>query len=305
MRWCRTPVAQASFAAAYAALRSVLGVDVPNAQGFTRPITVIAPAGSIVNPLSPAACGARGITGFRMMDCIMGALSQALPHRIPADGSGGSTIPSIGGQHNGRTFVFVETMMGTWGGAPTHDGQDGVAHIGANQSNIPIEMIEREHPLRVERYALVPDTGGAGKFRGGLAIVREIRLLADEAVITVRSDKRRFPPYGLFGGRPGSPSMNLINPGAHQRVLPVLFKEPLTLLRGDLYHHTLSGGGGYGDPMEREIALVQRDLRQGRVSGEGALRDYGVVAVLQGETWLVDAAATADTRNSRSSAKGA
>ena len=291
-------------AAAYAALRSVLGVDVPNAQGFTRPISVIAPAGTIVNPLSPAACGARGITGFRMMDCIMGALSQALPERIPADGSGGSTIPSIGGTHAGRAFVFVETVMGTWGGAPLHDGQDGVAHMGANQSNIPIEMIEREHPLRVERYALVPDTGGAGKFRGGLAIVREIRLLAEEAVITVRSDKRRFPPYGLHGGKPGSPSMNLINPGAGQRVLPVLFKEPVAMARGDVYHHTLAGGGGYGDPLARDVSLVQRDLCQGRISGAGALRDYGVVAALQGDDWVVDAMETGKTRCALRAAQG-
>ncbi len=286
-------------AAAYAALRSVLGIEVPNAQGFTRPITVRAPADSIVNPRAPAACGARGITGFRMMDCIMGALAQALPDRVPADGSGGSTIPSIGGIHAGRAFVFVETMMGTWGGTPQHDGQDGVAHIGANQSNIPIEMIEREHPLRIERYALVPDTGGPGRHRGGLAIVREIRLLADEAVITVRSDKRRFPPYGLHGGQPGTPSMNLVNPGPDERLLPVLFKEPVQLRRGDLFHHTLSGGGGHGDPLLRDSALVLGDLRQGRVSEAGALRDYGVVARQDGTTWHIDEAATRRTRDGR------
>jgi len=286
-------------AAAYAALRSVLAVDVPNAQGFTRPISVIAPAGSIVNPLPPAACGARGITGFRMIDCIMGALAQALPGRIPADGSGGSTIPSIGGVHGGRPFVFVETMMGTWGGAPGHDGQDGVAHIGANQSNIPVEMIEREHPLRIERYALVPDSGGAGKYRGGLAIVREFRLLAQEATITVRSDKRRFAPYGLHGGKPGAPSVNLVNPGPEQRLLPVLFKEPVQLARGDVFHHTLAGGGGWGDPLERDVALILRDLRQERVSVAGARDGYGVVARLEGSHWVVDQPATDALRAAR------
>lgn len=292
-------------AAAYAALRSVLGVDVPNAQGFTRPITVIAPPGSIVNPLPPAACGARGITGFRMIDCIMGALAQALPQRIPADGSGGSTIPSIGGMHRGRAFVFVETMMGTWGGTPTHDGQDGVAHIGANQSNIPIEMIEREHPLRIERYGLVPDSGGAGRYRGGLAIVREFRLLAGEAMITVRSDKRRFPPYGLHGGQPGSPSMNIVNPGPQQRVLPVLFTQPVMLRQGDLYHHTLAGGGGHGDPLQRDVTLVLRDLQQERVTAAGARRDYGVVATRAGLDWVVDADATARERAARAAAAAA
>ena len=286
-------------AAAYAALRSVLAVDVPNAQGFTRPIRLIAPAGTIVNPVAPPASGARGITGFRMMDCIMGALAQALPDRIPADGSGGSTIPTIGGVHQGRPFVFVETMMGTWGGSPTHDGQEGVAHIGANQSNIPIEMIEREHPLRVESYALVPDTGGPGKYRGGLSMVREFRLLADEAVISVRSDKRRFPPYGLHGGRPGSPSLNVINPETENRVLPVLFKEPVRMVRGDLFRHVLAGGGGFGDPLERDPELVRRDLRQGKVSPEAALSDYGIVATCGDDGWVVDATATQRARAAR------
>lgn len=286
-------------AAAYAALRSVISADVPNAQGFTRPIRVVAPAGSIVNPQAPAACGARGITGFRMIDCIMGALAQALPERIPADGSGGSTIPTIGGVHQGRAFVFVETMMGTWGGAPTHDGQDGVAHIGANQSNIPVEMIEREYPVRVERYGLVPDSGGAGRFRGGLAIEREIRLLAQEAVISVRSDKRRFRPYGLHGGAEGSPSVNVINPGPSERVLPVLFKEPVAMRRGDVYRHVLASGGGWGDPLERDVGRVARDLIEGRVTQEAALRDYGVVARPHGATWDVDLGATQIERGRR------
>jgi len=286
-------------AAAYAALRTLMDAEVPNAQGFTRPITVIAPPESIVNPSAPAACGARGITGFRMIDCIMGALSQATPDRIPADGSGGSTIPSIGGRHLGRPFVFVETLMGTWGAATDHDGQDGVAHIGANQSNIPVEMIEREYPLRIERYGLVPDTGGAGRFRGGLAIERVFRLLADEAVLSVRSDKRRFPPYGLHGGSSGSPSMNVMNPGADQRVLPVLFDKPVQMNKGDVYRHVMAGGGGYGDPLDRDIGLVEKDLREGRVSKEGALRDYGVVAHWQSPTWIVDVAASRAERDRR------
>jgi len=286
-------------AAAYAALRSVLKSDVPNAQGFTRPIRVVAPPGSIVNPGSPAACGARGITGFRMIDCIMGALAQALPDRIPADGNGGATLPSIGGMHAGRPFVFVETMMGTWGGTPTHDGQEGVAHIGANQSNIPIEMIEREQPLRVERYGFVADSAGAGRFRGGMAIEREFRLLADEAVISVRSDKRRFRPYGLHGGGQGSPSVNIINPGPGERMLPVLFKEPVALRKGDVYRHVLSSGGGWGDPLERDLALIERDLRQGRITPDGALRDYGAIARLTQGRWQIDAAATERERERR------
>ena len=289
-------------AAAYTALRSVLKSEIPNAQGFTRAITVIAPSGSIANPVSPAACGARGITGFRMIDCLMGALAQAVPDRVPADGNGGATLPSIGGIHNGRAFVFVETMMGTTGGTPAHDGLEGVAHLGANQSNIPIEMIEAEHPLRIERYALVPDSGGPGKYRGGLSMVREFRLLADEAVLTVRSDKRRFPPYGLHGGHAGAPCWNVVNPDGDAQVLPTLFKDVFTLRRGDVFRHTLAGGGGHGSPLERDPALVLRDFVQERVSARHAAEAYGVVIVEDaggaelGKVSHIDVSATAALR---------
>ena len=286
-----------TLAASYAAIRSVLSPDIPNAQGFTRPIRVVAPPGTIVNPRPPAACGARGITGFRMMDCLMGALAQALPDRVPADGSGGSTLPTIGGRHDGKPFIFVETIMGAWGGSPSQDGQDGVAHLGANQSNVPVETIEAEYPLRVERYGFVPDSGGAGRHRGGLAIERTFRLLADEATLTVRSDKRRFPPYGLAGGRPGSGSLSVVNPGtARERVLPVLVTEPVALERGDVFRHVLAAGGGWGDPRDRDPERVLEDLRLGRVTLEGARRDYGVAIVARDGGYAIDAAATAALR---------
>jgi N-methylhydantoinase B len=284
-------------AASYAAIRSVLSPDIPNAQGFTRPIRVVAPAGSIVNPRPPAACGARGITGFRMMDCVMGALAQALPRRVPADGSGGSTLPTIGGRQDGKPFIFVETIMGAWGGSPVQDGQDAVAHLGANQSNVPVETIEAEYPLRVERYGFVPDSGGAGRHRGGMAIERVFRLLADEATLTVRSDKRRFPPFGLAGGRPGNGSLNVVNPDTgDERILPVLVTEPVALKRGDVFRHVLASGGGWGDPLTRDPALVLEDVRLGRVTPEGARRDYGVAITRDADGVTVDDAATAALR---------
>jgi N-methylhydantoinase B len=283
-------------AAVYAALRSVMTSEVPNCQGFTRPITIIAPSGTVANPLSPAACGARGITGFRMIDCLLGAFAQAVPERVTADGQGGSTLPSFGGYHAGRPFVFVETMMGTWGAAATHDGQEGVAHMGANQSNVPVEMIEQEYPLRVEQYAIVPDSGGPGRFRGGQGIVREFRLLADEATLTVRSDKRRFPPYGLQGGSSGTPSWNIINPGPGQVILPVLTMQPTNLRKGDVYRHIMAGGGGFGPAWERDPALVLRDVVLGRVSIGHAREAYGVVIVAEGDAFAVDGDATAALR---------
>jgi N-methylhydantoinase B len=285
-------------AASWAAIRSVLSPDIPNAQGFTRPIRVVAPPGTIVNPRPPAACGARGITGFRMMDCLMGALAQALPDRVPADGSGGSTLPTIGGRQEGRPFIFVETIMGAWGGSMARDGQDAVAHLGANQSNVPVESIEAEYPISVERYGFVADSGGPGRHRGGLAIEREFRLLADEATLTVRSDKRRFPPHGLAGGRPGSGSLSVLNPGTPgARVLPVLVTEPVAMRRGDVFRHVLASGGGWGDPLDRDPAAVLEDLRLGRVTIEGARRDYGVVAIAAPGGPRLDDAATQALRH--------
>ena len=180
-------------ACAYTAMRSIMTADVPNCFGYTRAIKVVAPEGSVMNPTMPFPCGARGITGYRMIDCQFGALAKAVPHKVTADNMGGSTLPTIAGYSDGKPYVFCETFMGTWGAAQGHDGQEGVPHMGANQSNVPVEMIESGYPLRIVRYGFVPDTGGAGKYRGGLSIVREFEMLADDAVLNVRSDKRRFP----------------------------------------------------------------------------------------------------------------
>src|SRR6185369_3081840 len=203
-------------------IRSILPPDMPNAHGYTRPIKVIAPPGLIVNCIHPAPCGARGITGYRITDCMFGALAQAVPDRVAADGAGGSTLPSFGGYRSGEAFVFSECVMGTWGATSAHDGQEGVPHMASNQSNVPIEMIEASYPIRIERYGFVSDTGGAGKYRGGLSVLREYNVLQDDTYIGVRSDKRRFRPYGLFGGKPGASSQNMMISGTGERAIPTL-----------------------------------------------------------------------------------
>ncbi|MBI4184114.1 MAG: hydantoinase B/oxoprolinase family protein [Proteobacteria bacterium] len=285
-------------AAAYAALRAVMASDIPNCHGFTRPITVTAPDGTVVKPLPPAACGARGITGFRMIDCLMGALAKATPERVTADGSGGSTLPTFAGTRGGKAFVFSETLMGNTGGSAGHDGQEGVAHIGANQSNVPIELIEASYPIRIELYGFVADSGGAGKHRGGLSIVREYRVLQDETLLSVRSDKRAFPPHGLFGGAAGAPSMNLINPGAGERALPVLMVAPLILGKGALFRHTMAGGGGFGDPLERDPPAVLGDVIAEKVSPAHAAETYGVILRAgAGGGWSLDEGETRRCRD--------
>ena len=282
-------------ACVYTALRSIMPAEVPNCYGYTRAIETIAPVGSIMNPVLPGPCGARGITGYRMIDCLFGALAQAVPDRVRADNSGGSTLPTISGWRDGVPFVFCETFMGNSGGSSTSDGQDGAPHIGANQCNVPVEMIESGYPIRIDSYGLVPDTGGPGKHRGGLSLIREYRILAETAELNVRSDKRRRPPHGLYGGKDGTPSWNIVNPGSEDRVLPVLLMAPERLKQGDVFRHIMSGAGGYGDPLERDPAHVLDDVIAEKVSIERAAADYGVV-VEDGEPPSLDLTASTELR---------
>jgi len=250
---------------------------VPNCHGYTRPIHVIAPEGSLVNARYPAPCGARGITGYRMVDCVFGALAQAVPDKVAADGAGGSTLPSFGGFDGKKRFVFSECVMGTWGATSAHDGQEGVPHMASNQANVPIEMIEADYPIRIEHYGFVPDTGGPGRFRGGLSLAREYRSLADDLYFGVRSDKSVHPPHGLSSGLAGAPASNRIRSGNEERALPPMPTQPITLRAGDVYRHVMAGGGGFGSPFERDPEKVRADVLDGKVTPEHARAAYGVV----------------------------
>ena len=270
-------------AAAYVALRSIMLADLPNSHGFTRPIRVVAPEGSVVNPIHPGACGARGITGYRMVDCLLGALARAVPERVPADGNGSPTLVTFGGYRDGNAFVFCDVLVGNWGATTTHDGQDGVPHLGGNISNVPVEMIETRYPLRIERYGLVADSGGAGKYRGGLALVREYRVLADGVILSLRSDRRRFPPHGLSGGHDGAPSRTHYQPrwrgpgtagpahgpgGAERGRRAAARHGRRRRLRGSLRTGPPAGGQGSARgkdwPAARGGELRRRHLRGGR-----------------------------------------
>ena len=284
-------------AATFAALRSVMGSEVPNCHGYTRAITVTAPERTIVNSVHPAACGARGISGFRMIDCLFGALAKAVPEKVAADGCGGATLATFAGYRGTKAFVFNDILMGSWGGTAPHDGQEGVPHMGANQSNIPIETIEIDFPLRIEHYGLVADSGGPGKHRGGLAIIREYRALEDNILLSIRSDKRAHPPHGLAGGSPGAASWNIVNPGRDQRILPVLFAHPDNLDEGDVFRHIKAGGGGYGNPLERDAEAVLADVLAEKVTPDHAAEAYGVIVIGDVDIgYSIDRAATARRR---------
>lgn len=275
----------------YAALRSVMPAEVPNCHGYTLPIHVVAPEGTVLNARYPAPCGARGITGYRIVDCIFGALAQAVPDRVAADGAGGSTLPSFGGFDGKRRFVFSECVMGTWGATSAHDGQEGVPHMASNQANVPVEMIEADYPIRIERYGFAADTGGPGRHRGGLGLVREYRILADDIYFGVRSDKSVYAPHGLFGGHAGAPAENRIRSASGDEALPPMPTRAITLQTGDLYRHVMAGGGGYGDPFEREPERVRADAIDGKVSVEHARDAYGVV-LGAAPGYTIDSAAT-------------
>jgi N-methylhydantoinase B len=279
----------------YCAIRCMANIEIPNCEGYMRPVKVTAPAGTILNPEHPAACAARGIMGYRVFEAILGALAKVVPERVQAAGEGGPTLFAIGGRHEGRPFVLTEVMVGTWGARSQLDGIEGISNPAANLSNNPVELIEAELPLEVLEYAFVADSGGAGRQRGGLAFVREFRLLADEAVCTVRSDRRAHLPYGIDGGMPGSPSSNVLNPGkARQQTLPTMPMSAVPLCKGDVFRHVAAGGGGFGRASERDPGLVLEDVLDEKVSVAGALRNYGVV--IDTAAWSVDESATAEAR---------
>ncbi|HEV8553313.1 MAG TPA: hydantoinase B/oxoprolinase family protein [Casimicrobiaceae bacterium] len=279
--------------AVYFAVRAIMDSDAPNNAGFIRPIRVIAPERSLFNPARPAAVAARGVSGFRLIDAVFGALAQALPEKPRAAGEGGTTSYSIGSfDPAGRYHLYREALMGAWGGGFQREGIDGVANPAANIGNAPIEMVENQAPIRIEKYELVTDSGGAGTWRGGMSVERQLRFLGERATFQLRSDRRRHPPYGLFGGKAGAPSNNLIEEDTGWQQLPTKFTR--TLRHNQAFRHQTAGGGGYGDPLERDPASVLHDVRNGKVSITAAAADYGVRILTS--PWRIDAAETARLR---------
>jgi N-methylhydantoinase B len=280
-------------AASYTAVRSVLPPDIPNNEGVFRAIEVICPPGTVGNAVLPAACAARGLTGFRMTDCMFGALAMMLPDKVKAAGDGGNTGVSIGGyDQQRRPFVYVDFTCGAWGARPWADGLDGNSHMFANMASHSVEVTEAEQPISLLAYEFVADKAGAGKYRGGVPFRRDYRFNETEGVLQVRSDRRDHRPFGLYGGSPGAPSENYLNPGEENRILPGKFT--MTVKKGDVFRHVLAGAGGWGDPLERDPIAVLWDVRNELLSPLKATADYGVV--LDTKAWAVDRAATAERR---------
>jgi N-methylhydantoinase B len=195
---------------------------------------------------------------------------------VPAAGEGGNTLGIFSGLYpDGQRFVYYELVVGTWGARPVSDGNDGLSNPCATAANIPVEVAEAEFPILIERYGLVPDSGGPGRYRGGLAIERAWRTLAPETSLQVRSDRQHHCPYGLFGGDEGGASSNHLTDAGETRSLPPMFSTNIPA--GTLYHHRMAGGGGWGDALERDPEAVAFDVRNEKVSVTQARAQYGVV----------------------------
>ena len=275
----------------YAVMKCLIDPAIQSNSGFFRPFNITAPEGCFVNPQHPAPVAARGLAGFRICHALFGAMAQALPGRVPAAWGGGEIGLSFGGYYpNRKAWVYLEfNNDGPRGGGPHIDGADGLAAPVLNMANTPIESIESDQPLLVEQYSLAPDTGGAGKYRGGLGIVRDFRLLAEDATFQLRSDRTDFRPWGAEGGKPGTPTRNLLNPDTpEERELPG--KYLMTLKKGDLYRVVQAGGGGYGNPLDRDPYSVLEDVEQEKLTSAYARTEYGVV--INPDTLTLDMRAT-------------
>jgi N-methylhydantoinase B len=274
----------------YAAVKCVTDPSGPMNEGALRPIEVAAPEGSFLNPRPPAGGGPRAVICYRVFESVLGALAPALPDRVSAAASHMAN-PTFGGWDRAgrRRFVAYELVLSGTGARATKDGCEAMAWA-FNAANIPVEAQEARHPLIVERFALMRDSGGAGRFRGGSGLRRDMRFLADDGMLTNCTDRQRFAPYGVFGGKPGALGRTVINPDTAAEV--VHGKASRAFRYGDVISFQQSGAGGYGDPLERDPARVLEDVLDDYVSVDAARDTYGVVLVPRSSGLQVDEAAT-------------
>jgi N-methylhydantoinase B len=244
-----------------------IGGDIPANAGVYRPIRVSAPPGSVVNARSPAPVANRMAVGHRVVNAVMGAFAQALPGEVPASYYGVSYAYALNCFNaDGTRQVYFDLECGGWGGHPLADGANGFSCGFHNIANSPVEMIEHNYPVTFTEYALLPDSGGAGRRRGGLGLVREFRLDAPAGQFAANLDRFKIPPYGLDGGEPGRPGRLRVSRDGQWLDLPSKVAA-VALSCGDRIRLETAGGGGYGAPQERAARDVEADRREGYVSG--------------------------------------
>ncbi|WP_432239751.1 hydantoinase B/oxoprolinase family protein [Herbaspirillum robiniae] len=281
------------------ALVATLDKGVPINAGLLKPVSVVAPAGSIVNPLPGAAVGVRHAAAVRVNDALNGVLGQALPEHMPA-ASGGTIIPVVVAEPSrhghGQNVQVVEPMVGGTGGRRGRDGADGRDSSISNLSNNPVETVEAETGVEIVRYGLRADSAGAGQWRGGNGQEIRFRVLQDDSFVLARGMERlRFRPWGAHGGGPGAPARLVLHrPGESPRELGKI--DLLPVAAGDEIAIQTPGGGGWGNPFERDPGAVLADVRRGLLSPDAARRDYGVVLSGGPAGVAVDDAATVALR---------
>jgi N-methylhydantoinase B len=267
----------ATQSAVYYVLKAMLDPDLPNNHGLIRAVEISAPLGTLANAVHPAAVAGRANTSQRVVDVLIGALAQALPEQAVGAANGANVTAVFFGHdpRHERPYVYLETLGGGFGGRFTKDGKDGVqVHI-TNTSNLPVEAIEAEYPLLVESYGLIEDSGGAGKYRGGMGIRRVVRPLDHETVFSGMGERFVHHPWGIFGGQQGGTGRFAIQgPGHNVEILP---DKPNHVPLGpdDAVVIETPGAGGYGPPSEREAEAVAADYRSGKFTAEYLARYYG------------------------------
>ncbi|MFM9940743.1 MAG: hydantoinase B/oxoprolinase family protein [Hyphomicrobiaceae bacterium] len=260
-------------ATVYYALKTVIGHDIPPNAGFFRPIHVTAPKGSVLNAVAPAAVNSRLDSGQRVVDLVHGALAKAVPERVTAAHNGACVYADFSGvdPRHGRYYVYVETIGGGFGARATKDGLDGVHVHLTNTSNLPIEALEREYPLFVERYELVQDSGGAGRHRGGMALHRRVRAEHDNCRTYIFGARVKTAPWGLDGGGAGSMARFV-----YERAGEGPTRAAARLDNGSVVSMITPGAGGVGDPRTRDRDAARRDLAEARISETAAREVYGL-----------------------------
>jgi len=265
----------------YCGLKSAIDPNnlIPPNSGCWRAIEILAPKGSVVNTTFPApVVYANHEISHRVADMVMGALASFLPEQVMACSQGTSAILTLGGvdPRTGRHYVSYETVKGGYGARPNKDGINCIASGISNTMNTPVEIMETSFPVRIERYAINPDSGGAGRYRGGCGAVRLWRLLENaDATGALCMERMTSPPFGLLGGKAGAAAaVKLTTPDGAARDLPG--KGAFHAPAGSLIEMITPGSGGFGPPGERDRTAIGRDLRDGYVSAASAQRDYGI-----------------------------
>ncbi|WP_244484061.1 hydantoinase B/oxoprolinase family protein [Devosia sp. Leaf64] len=271
-------------ASIYYCVKAVLDPGLMPNQGIIDPIGISAPRGTIVNPKAPAAVAGRAVTSNRLCGAVFGALYQAMPEdKVMASCNDSTSAVSISGWHEGRhaTYVYPESMGGGAGAFADRDGMDAVHVHTVNSTNLPAEALELEYPLLLDEYCLVPDSGGAGRHRGGMGMARQIRIREDNTTFSARSDAHIIPAPGVAGGKASNVTRIRRNPGTAQEENLHSKASGLVLAAGEVIRVETLGGGGFGDPRERPLAALAADLREEKITRAAAERDYGTSRVAE------------------------